>query len=69
MNGNYRMGELEYQTAASGDLLGWNLALSQTTNPVGLNLPPVGYEWVTFRLTPEAGGLPQAFGRVKVGLH
>jgi DNA-binding beta-propeller fold protein YncE len=67
LNGSYRMGELEYQTHASPDLLNWNLSLVQITNPLNLAPPPAGYEWATFKteLPPQ---LIQAFGRVKVGL-
>ena len=66
LNGTYRMGELEYDTDASVDLLNWNADVVQIANPLDLTPPPAGYEWVTFKMLPPLAN--RAFGRVKVGL-
>lgn len=66
-NGSYRFSDLEYTPQASGDLFDWSLPLVEAPNPVGLNAPPSGCEWVTYEF-PAPAASTMGFGRLKIRL-
>ena len=63
--GFYQSGDLTYLPLASTDLERWDPAVS-VGNPPGLDLPPAGYEWVTFALPSD--GPDFARGYLKLGM-
>lgn len=67
LNGTYRISDLEYTPQASVDLVSWSLAVVETPNPPGLPAPPVGYEWLTYKMQGSTNDT-RAFERVKIEL-
>jgi len=65
-NGEYRVGDIVYRPEGSIDLNAWTITMKQIENPIGLETPPAGYEWVTYCLQVPPNEDVLGFGRLKI---
>jgi len=65
-HGSYSSDNIHYHGEGSTDLDAWDHMPVPTSNPAGLPIPTVGYEWHTLRFPDPISLAPRAFLRLQV---